>query len=133
MPRLPTIRVIGSQAISTRSLSLATFSSGRGIVVAMPSLSILWWGRDGLPGPFGAGLEDLRAVAPLRLLVERGGGEAPQASHRVAVEAHGARRELAAGWPLHERHELVREAGNVAADADAAHVGAATHAVHPSP
>src|SRR6185295_3763284 len=42
------------------------------------------------------------------------------------------RREPAAGGLVHERHELVGEAGHRAADADPADVGTAAHAVDPA-
>src|SRR4051794_39454791 len=84
------------------------------------------------PGPGGAGGQLPAWPAPLGLAVERVRGDAAQAADRRAVDADGAGREPATGRLVHERHELVREAGHGAADADAAEVGAAADAVHPA-
>src|SRR6516162_1030135 len=79
-----------------------------------------------------AGAEFRTLHAPLRLLVHRLGGEAPEAADDRAVHAAGGRRYGRARGLVHERHELVREAGHRAGDADAAHVRAAAHAVDPA-
>src|SRR5690242_19014254 len=131
MPRLPTMRVIGSHAMSTSSLPFAPCFAvlGLGAVVVIARLFSVW----GLPGAGGAGLQLAAGLAPLRLLVDGVRRDLAQAADRVAVEADGCGRELAAGRLVHERHELVGEAGHRAADADAADVRAATHAVHPAP
>src|SRR3954470_15820654 len=71
-------------------------------------------------------------VTPLRFLVDGDVGDAahPPDEGPVWLDDHAGE---AATWRLvHERHELVREAGHGAADADAADVGAAADAVHPA-
>src|SRR5215470_8183519 len=127
MPRLPTIRVIGSQAISTKPVSSAVvmaqllyFPSARGTAGA--------WS----PGLLVARQELVALLAPLRLLVGGLRGEAAKSADHGSV--HGARRrgDLRSRRLVHERHELVREARHGAGDADAAHVRAAAHAVDPA-
>src|SRR6266702_885827 len=112
MPRLPTILVMGSQVISVSS-------GAASVVIASPRLLV-------------AGAEFGALHAPLRLLVRRAGGEAAEAAYHRAVHAARGRRHGRARRLVHERHELVREAGHRAGDADAAHVGAAAHAVDPA-
>src|SRR6266705_4138845 len=131
MPMLPTIRVIVSQAISTRPVSSA-------VVMALPFPP----GREPArhppvrvsrsPGLLEARQELIALLAPLGLLVGGFRGEAAEGADHGAV--HRARRggDLRSGWLVHERHELVREAGHGAGDADAAHVRAAAHAVDPA-
>src|SRR5580658_9719414 len=122
MPRLPTIRVIGSQVISVSSASPGSVDGGYSseVIVCSPRLLV-------------AGAEFGALDAPLRLLVHGLGGEAPEAADDRAVHAAGGRRYRRARRLVHERHELVREAGHRAGDADAAHVRAAAHAVDPAP
>src|SRR3954466_10583902 len=71
-------------------------------------------------------------VTPLRFLVDGDVGDAahPPDEGPIGLDDHAG--ETATGWLVHEGHELVREAGHGAADADAADVRAATHAVHPA-
>src|SRR5881398_247725 len=90
MPRFPTIRVIGSQDMST-TLPASGLTRSR---VAMAAAS---------------------SVAPAGLVA---GGD--------------RRGQPAAGRSVHERHELVGEAGHRAADADAADVRAAADPGHPA-
>src|SRR5579859_747256 len=115
MPRLPTILVIGSQAISTMPVSSA-------VVIAVSLL----------PGLLEAGQELVALLAPLGLLVGRPRGEAPERPDDRAVHAARRRRDPCSWWLVHERHELVREARHRAGDADATHVGAAAHTVDPA-
>src|ERR671912_878886 len=114
------MRVIGSHAISTRPSPVPARSV---VVIDVPPLPV----RAVAGGQLAAGL------APLRLLVHGLGGDVAQASDHRPVHAAGRGRDLAAGWLVHERHELVREPGHGAADADAADVGAAADAVEPAP
>src|SRR5918997_2217586 len=114
------MRVIGSHAISTRPSPVAA----RSVVVI---------GASPLPVRTVAGGQLAAGLAPLRLLVHRLGGHVAQAADHRPVHAAGRRRDLAAGRLVHERHELVREPGHGAADADAADVGAAADAVEPAP
>src|SRR5262245_42759377 len=115
MPRLPTILVTGSHAISTRSGFFA-------VVI------------ESAPSPVGlvAGQQLVALGSPLRLLVHRFHGEAAQRPDDRAVHAAGRGGHLRPGWLVHERHELVREARHGAGDADAAHVGAPADAVDPA-
>src|SRR6476620_4615954 len=119
MPRLPTIRVIGSHAISTTSPDC----------FAVVVMSV----RPPSPGLGVAGLQHVPRGAPLRLLVDRAHRDAAQPADDRAVHRAGAGRDLAAGRLVHERHELVREARHGARDADAADVGTAADAVDPAP
>src|ERR1017187_5681382 len=121
MPRLPTIRVIGSQAISVSwLLSVVVGISFSTVAIVSPRLLV-------------AGAEFRALGAPLRFLVRRAGGEAAQAADHRAVHAAGGRRHRRAWWLVHEGHELVRESGHGAGDADAADVRAAADAVDPAP
>src|SRR3954449_3599665 len=115
MPRLPTILVIGSQDMST---TLPASGVTRSRVAMAPLLSVA-------PAGLVAGGQLGLVVAPLRLLVHRAVGDRAQLADHRAVAAGDRRGQPAAGRRVHERHELVREAGHRAADADAAHVRAA--------
>src|ERR671913_349980 len=86
MPRLPTIRVIGSQAISTR-LALGVLPVSRVCVAVMA----------GSPGPLRAGHELAARSAPLGFLVDGAGRHRAQPPDRRSVQARRRRRELAAG------------------------------------
>src|SRR5580700_6600265 len=119
MPRLPTIRVIGSQAISTRPLE----SSLNFLVVAtvLPPRSLVT-GHELVPGR-----------SPSRLVLECVVRDLPETSNRASVQPARHRRNLGAGWLVHERHELVGESRHGAADADTADVRATADAVDPTP
>src|SRR6478735_11352683 len=88
--------------------------------------------RPHLPGASRPGSEFGAGRAPLRFFVDRPTGHVPQAADHRAVESRRGRRDGGARWLVHERHELVREAGHRASDADAADVRAASDAVDPS-
>src|SRR5438105_14426232 len=123
MPRLPTIRVIGSQFIST---SLRSLRGAEGIASAMTlSLSSLL----GLVTAF----QPRSRVPPSRLLVQPALRDAAERSDGLAVDLHRVRGEPRSGRRVHERHELLGEPGHRAADADPAHVWTAAEAVHPAP
>src|SRR5208283_255429 len=133
MPRLPTILVIGSHDISLTSDSCA-------VVIAVPFPSK--WARRPAPGRTAspcqspgllvAGQELGALLAPLRLLVRGLGGEAAQGADDRPVHAGRGGGNLRSRRLVHERHELVREAGHRAGDADAAPVRAAAHPVDPA-
>src|ERR1700746_3684736 len=111
MPRLPTILVMGSQVISVSSVSAAlsvALCSGA-VVIASPRLLV-------------AGAEFGALHAPFRFLVGRARGEAAEGADDRAVHAAGRGRHARSRRLVHERHELVREPGHGAGDADAAHV-----------
>src|SRR3954467_896478 len=122
MPRLPTIRVIGSQDMST-TLPASGVTRSRVAMAALLSVA---------PAGLVAGGQLGLVVAPLRLLVHRAVGDRAQLADHRAIAAGDRRRQPAAGRRVHERHELVGEAGHRAADADAAHVRAAADAGHPA-
>src|ERR1700735_5589402 len=109
MPRLPTMRVIGSHAISTRP-----FSSSVNFLttIALP------------PDLLVAGGQVAAWFAPLRLVIERVRGDLPQASDRAAIDPAGHGGDAGPRRLVHERHELVGETRHRAANADTAHIGA---------
>src|SRR5947199_8271980 len=72
-------------------------------------------------------------MAPLGLLVHGLIRDPTQLANEWAVAAGDRRRDASAGGGIHERHELVREAGHRASDADAADVGTAADSGHPPP
>src|SRR6478736_10473283 len=122
MPRFPTILVIGSQDMST-TLPASGLTSSR--VAISPSSSLA-------PAGLVARGQLVAVVPPARLLVDGRVGDRPHAADERAVDARDRRRQRAARRLVHERHELVGEAGHRAADADAADVGAAADARHPA-
>src|SRR5665811_2042606 len=79
-----------------------------------------------------AGQELVPLLAPLGLLVGRFRGEAPERADDRSVEHARRGRDPGSRRLVHERHELVREAGHRAGDADAADIRAAAHAVDPA-
>src|SRR5262245_36071275 len=79
-----------------------------------------------------AGLEPIAVAPPLRLAIEGVRRPTAQRAHQPAGERAGRRGNLAARRLVHERHELVGEAGHRAADADAADVRTAADPVHPA-
>src|SRR5438105_1518548 len=118
MPRLPTIRVIGSQFIST-SLRASAGRSARGVV--MVDMGVTPSGRVRLDAPYSivpirrwmvSGGQLAAAVPPLRFLVAGVVRDRPQAADHPAVDADQARRQEGAGRLVHEGHELVGEAGH---------------------
>src|SRR6202012_3919659 len=134
MPRLPTIRVIGSQAISTSwpGSRFAWDGSGMIVVIGVCSLSSAEKSCPALPGAVCARREFVALVPPARFLVERAVGDAAQAAYHRAVEARCRGRHFAARRLVHERHELVRDPGHGAPDADSADVRPAADAVDPA-
>src|SRR4051812_22948762 len=121
MPRLPTILVIGSQDMST-SLPASGLTRSRTAIRALLSVPP--------PGLVARG-ELVAVVAPGRLLVDRRVRDPAQLADHAPVAAGEHRGHAGAGRLVHERHELVGEAGHRAADADAADVRAAADAGHP--
>src|SRR5579864_2160897 len=99
MPRLPTIRVIGSQAISTTPVSsavvmaLSTFPGGRKLPPSRWS-----------PGLHVAGEKLVALLTPLGLLVGRSRGEPAEGADDGAVHRARGRGDLGARWLVHERH-----------------------------
>src|SRR3954453_13322886 len=116
------MRVIGSHAISTMPVLSPETSAGFGwVVVMLPSPHLLVAGGQ-LAAP----------LAPLWFPVELLLGDLAQAFDDAAHGLAGGPGHERAGGRVHERLELVREARHRAADADAAHVRAAAHAVDPA-
>src|SRR3954469_20104134 len=115
------MRVIGSQAISTRPVLSPETSAGFGWVVVMGSPHLLVAGGQ-LAAP----------LPPLRLGVELLFGDLAEPLDDNADGLAGGAGHERAGRGVHERLELVGEARHGAADADAADVRAAAHAVDPA-
>src|ERR671937_152405 len=118
MPRLPTIRVIGSHVIST----MLPF------VLVVAIVRRLLSPRRPVPGRQFATL-----LPPLRLLVDRLAGDLAQRPDDVAVQAAGGGGDLRAGRLVHEGHKLVGNPRHRAPDADPPDVRTTADAVDPSP
>src|ERR1700686_191774 len=107
MPRLPTMRVMGSQFISTR---LRCFSSSSGMVsgyVAMAWSSLEWLGVGTVWMVAGG---ELRAVvAPLGFLIDGGVGDAAEGADHTTVATDDCGRDHGSGRFVHEGHEFVGE------------------------
>src|SRR5262245_4528181 len=101
MPRLPTIRVIGSQDISTSFRSWTGASRPGAVTVAMVSLLPLVGavGRGVV-----AGRQLAAAVSPPRLLVDRGVGERPELADDLPIDRDHAGGQDAARGLVHEGH-----------------------------
>src|SRR5271154_2873602 len=128
MPRLPTMRVIGSQFISTRFPFLPG-ASLVGAVIVLISIAPL----DSLVASGVVSRGQFRAgMAPFRFFVDGRLGHAAQGANGAAIGADRGARYLCARRLIHEGHEFVGEAGHGTAYADAADVGAAADSGHPS-
>src|SRR5438067_13250701 len=111
MPRLPTMRVIGSQFIST---SLRSLRGAEGIASAMSfSLSSLLGLVTTLQSRF--------RVPPCRLLVQPPLRDASERRDRLAVDLHRARGQTKSRRRALARHELLREARHPRSVADRAY------------
>src|SRR5271163_1335171 len=139
MPRLPTMRVIGSQFISTRLLFLPGASFVGAVMVLIRSL--LWILGGSLNGCMNeflvrpwmvSGGEFSPRMTPLGFLVDRGLRHGTQSADRAAIGTDGCARDFRAGRLIHEGHELVRETGHGAANANAAYIGTSADSGHPS-
>src|SRR5580698_416683 len=129
IPRLPTIRVIGSQFMST---SLRDFPAlpdcdvGAMVVAMAVSFTV--------SGPGGIARGQLTpGVPPLRFFIEFPVGICSERPNDASVKGDADGRDVCAGRLIHEGHELVGEPRHRAADADATDVGTAADAGHPSP
>src|SRR5579864_6612251 len=125
MPRLPTMRVIGSQFISTRFRFLeGTSWVGAAMVLIRSLLSV---GSGVIAGgEFGP------RMPPFRFLVDSSLGQTAECANSAAIGACRSAGNLGARRLIHERHELVRESWHGAPDANAADVGTAADTGHPS-
>src|SRR5690606_13969461 len=119
MPRLPMIRVTGSQDISTSWLW--------DVVLAIAMVRLLSMRVWVVPGG-----QDVPVVMPLRFLVHRAVGQGAEDPDEKPVGPVERRGEGGAGRLIHEGHEAIGKSRHGAGDADAAHVGAAADAVHPA-
>src|SRR4051795_5485700 len=116
MPRLPTMRVTGSHAMSTM---LRLPGSTRSRIAMSTVLSRAERRREpsaARPARLVAGGQLGAVGAPLRLPVHRPVGDAGPPAGGGAVGAAERGRETATGRLVHERHELVGKAGHGAAD-----------------
>src|SRR5438045_1843276 len=114
MPRLPMIRVTGSQAIST------SFLSGRASLSAV--IDLLLFARSVRPAWVVSAGERRVVVMPLRLFVRRRVRDSAKTPNEFSVRSNQRRRHGRTGRLVHERLELVRKPRHRAPDADAAHV-----------
>src|SRR4029077_850116 len=108
------------------SLSLVCGAPARGLALVMSQV------LPSSPGFLVTGEQVIALLAPPRLLVGRLGREAAEGADNRAVQRGRGGGHPGAGRFVHERHELVREAGHRAGDADTAHVGAAADPVDPA-
>src|SRR5690349_20697720 len=150
MPRLPTMRVMGSHAISTSWPGSRFTCDGSGMIVVIGT-SLYNWNpfsrrairyrrpaaactpkRPHLPGAGGSGGQFRAAMAPLGFFVDGLAGHMAQAADHRPVQSGRSGRQDRARRLVHERHELIRAAGHRAADADATDVRAAADPVDPS-
>src|SRR5262245_30741456 len=129
MPRLPTMRVMGSHAISTSwpGSRLTCDGSGMIVVIRLRFLNALHpkarqRNDQHLPGASRSGFEFRAGVPPARLLVDGASGDVAQAADHRSVQARGRAGKLAARGLIHEGHKLVGEAGHGATDADSADI-----------
>src|SRR5438132_6066358 len=123
MPRLPTMRVIGSQFISTRFRFLVGTSFTGAVVVLIRSLLSVGSGVIA-GGEFGA------RMPPFRFLVHSRLGKGAKRTNGPPVGTDHPGRNPGARWFIHERHELVGKARHGAADADTAHIRTTPNAGH---
>src|SRR5271156_89098 len=132
MPRLPTMRVIGSQFISTRFFDLlGTSLVGAVIVLIDRSLCFVLRQWASIRSWMVAGGQFSARMTPLWFLVDGGLGHVAQGANGAAVGADGCAGNLCTRRLIHKGHEFVGETGHGAADADAANVGATADSGHP--
>src|ERR1700683_1313452 len=137
MPRLPTMRVIGSHDISLMSGALAAGLGGAAVWVSGTSIVVAIWGLlrisdVGVVLRFVTGGQPRIRMPPLGFLVQSMLGDIAESLDDGSVGfAHGARDERA-GRRIHEGHEFIRESRHGAADADSADVGTYADPPHPS-
>src|ERR1700722_10992064 len=113
MPRLPTIRVIGSQFISTR---LREDFFARGSTVAISAMALSSWILERMhfsrPIRIVTGRIFASVIAPLGLFVERAVGDLAEIADQNPIGLDEDGRDAATRGLVHERHELVRETGH---------------------
>src|SRR5579863_1382656 len=145
IPRLPTIRVIGSQFISTRFRFLLETSFVGAVIVlirfapfacslelaARFSQQIFNEALSIRPGMVSRSQFRTR-MPPLRLLIHRRLGKGAQHANRLAIRAHRPARYFSSRRLVHKRHELVGKARHGAANADPTNVRAAADSRHPA-
>src|SRR5271163_2326123 len=128
IPRLPTMRVIGSQFIWTRFfLSIGVSFIGVVIVLIVNApLDFSVAARAIAGGQFRPWM------APLRFFVDRLIRETAQRAYRTPINPDRSGRHLRARRFIHKWHELVRESRHGAADANSTDVRATAEAIHPA-
>src|SRR3954468_12368034 len=119
MPRLPTMRVIGSHAMSTMRPA-SGLTGSRVAAMSVPPARVVARGQLRL------------VVPPLGLLVDGLVGDRAQAPDRLAVDVDRVRGHAAAGRGVPERHEFRWDAWTWSAEPDAARVGPPADARHPA-
>src|ERR1700753_743339 len=95
----------------------------------LPIFELRWCA---LPGAVCARGEFVALVSPARFLIQSPVCDSAQAADHRSVQTRCGGGILAAWRLIHERHELVREPGHGATDADATDVRAAADAVDPA-
>src|SRR6185312_12735031 len=115
MPRLPTIRVMGSQLISTKFRFLPEVSLNGSVIVPISlhplrSCSFASWAH-GVRARSGviAGNEFATATSPLRLAVDGIVRNCAKGSNHLSVERQRSSREASTRRLIHEWHEHVGE------------------------
>src|SRR5262249_41968421 len=125
------MRVIGSQFISTMFdgfLTAAAVGTSVDMIVSVTRAENPFFSAR----LFVTGRQRCPVVPPLRLGIERPNRQTAQHADEGAVGSDQVRREDRAGWLVHKRHEMIREAWHRAADADAANIGTSPDAADPS-
>src|SRR5271166_1176722 len=107
MPRLPTILVIGSQAISTRLVSSTAVISGSFFRCRARRGPQARCRRGTSPGLLVASQQLVALLPPLGLFVGSLGGEAAQRADNSPVQAACSSGHASARRLVHEWHELV--------------------------
>src|SRR5579863_4232160 len=137
MPRLPTMRVIGSQFISTRFrdlLGMSLVGAVMVLIVIAPYVVRSGFAAELLIGSWVITGGQFRArMPPPGFFVQGSLRNRAQGPDGTAVDADAGAGNLGPRRFIHERHELIREARHGASDADAANVWAAADAGHPAP
>src|SRR6266566_8435169 len=136
MPRLPTMRVIGSHDISTSCDGGVGLSSRLTCVAIMlsPLFGLLYVDVVSLPSPSWLVTRGQLStgMSPGRFLVERVIRQLAETPQGSAPDAHDSRREFRPGRLIHKWHEFVGKSRHGTANADATHIGTASDTIHPA-
>src|ERR1700680_18607 len=126
MPRLPTMRVMGSQFISTKFRRLLELSTPGCSVVAMEFF------LSSVSMRSIACRESRTGMAPFRFFVYGRIRDSAEGADHPAVTTNNSCGKAGAWGFVHEGHELVGKARHRAAYADSADIRAAADASHPT-